>query len=465
MITLLVVFLAGARSEAIFTVNSTADATDANPGDGVCETAAGNGVCTLRAAVMETNILAGSHVIVIPAGVYTLTIPGQDDDAAVGDLDIKKSLEIQGAGANTTIVDGGQLDRVFDVRTPSGQTITMSGFTIRNGSTADWGGNVCNCTAGSILILASIVITDSFYAHSGGGVANFGLLTVQHSVIASNTARFGAGIYNDDQSGQGVASITDSTIFGNIADGDGSGGGIWNSGTMTVTRTTINGNMALQPTFGGVGGGIVNGGTMVIINSTLSQNSAGSNGGGIFNGGVISLTNTTIVSNTAPVGSGLRNLDGAVEVKNVIVANNAATNCTASTVPITSHGHNLENGNTCNFTGPGDLINTDPLLGPLQDNGGPTLTHALLAGSPAIDAGDNVGCPPIDQRGAPRPIDGGSGSAICDIGAYEYNATVPTPTPTITPTMTPTPSVTPTPTSTPESEPGLYLPIIRRDGP
>ena len=104
-----------------------------------------------------------------------------------------------------------------------------------------------------------------------------------------------------------------------------------------------------------------------------------------------------------------------------MVANNTQVNCGN---PMTSGGHNLEDGNSCGFTAPSDVV-SEPVLGPLQDNGGFAHTHALLAGSPAIDAGDNTGCPASDQRGEQRPIDGdGDGNAICDIGAYEYQGTV-----------------------------------------
>jgi hypothetical protein len=87
---------------------------------------------------------------------------------------------------------------------------------------------------------------------------------------------------------------------------------------------------------------------------------------------------------------------------------------------ITSNGHNLDSDNTCNLTAVGDLPDTDPRLGPLQDNGGPTLTHTLLFGSPAMDAADNSACPATDQRGFTRPMDGdGDGTPTCDIGAFE----------------------------------------------
>jgi len=127
----------------------------------------------------------------------------------------------------------------------------------------------------------------------------------------------------------------------------------------------------------------------------------------------------------------------SVIVQNTMLANgDGSANCSGPTVSL---GNNLENGETCDFdTGLGDLTNSDPLLGPLADNGGPTFTYALLEGSPAIDAGDDTNCPDVDQRGEPRPQGDG-----CDIGAYESPFIAPTPTPSPTPSPTPTPTTPP----------------------
>jgi hypothetical protein len=103
---------------------------------------------------------------------------------------------------------------------------------------------------------------------------------------------------------------------------------------------------------------------------------------------------------------------GNASFKNTILAANSPYNCAGV---FSTQGYNLEDASTCAFSGPGDLTNTDPMLGPIQDNGGPPWTHALLPGSPAINAGTNSGCPGADQRGVKRPLFG-----TCDIGAYEY---------------------------------------------
>jgi len=208
--------------------------------------------------------------------------------------------------------------------------------------------------------------------------------------------------------------ITNSTISGNVAGITqpylGLGGGIYNSGTLTVTNCTISGNSANGSTGkgGGVGGGIYSAnGSADIGNSTLSGNRAEVHGGSIYGG-------------TFDIGNSI--LDGG-SPENI------------STATVTSHGYNVcsdDGGGLLN--GPGDQINTDPLLGPLQDNGGPTFTHELLTGSPAIDAGDPKFTPPpyYDQRG---PDFWRVRNGRIDVGSFEVQTgSTPTPTPTATAT-------------------------------
>lgn len=168
-------------------------------------------------------------------------------------------------------------------------------------------------------------------------------------------------------------------------------------------------------------------GAATLTNVTISGNTSAGNGGGIFNGvtgSTTTVTSTTIVENTADDGGGIGSFTGTVTVGNTIVANNSSPNCN-TIAAVDSMGHNLESDDTCDFDQSSDLINTDPFLGPLQDNDGLTRTHALLPGSPAIDAGTNDGCPSTDQRSVPRPVDGNlDDRAICDIGAYEYTPVV-----------------------------------------
>jgi len=167
------------------------------------------------------------------------------------------------------------------------------------------------------------------------------------------------------------------------------------------------------------GGGIDSGGTATINNSTISGNTARyGSGGGIDSGGTATINNSTISGNTAQYASGIY---GTATIQNSIVANNSGGNCSGT---LTSKGYNLSGDNTCNFNNIGDLNNTDPMLGPLQNNGGPTQTMALSSGSPAIDAGRPSGCTDgqghlltTDQRGKPRHDTEDSGG--CDMGAYE----------------------------------------------
>jgi hypothetical protein len=165
------------------------------------------------------------------------------------------------------------------------------------------------------------------------------------------------------------------------------------------------------------------GGSTTLTNVTISDNSATTNGAGFENGGFTTMTNVTFADNVLLRLNGMggnifQGYDPTsfVQFKNTLVVyNSSGVSCFIDAGSITSLGHNLSNDNTCNLTATGDMTNTNPLLGPLQNNGGATFTHALLPGSPAINAGDNNGCPSTDQRGVPRPQAG-----ICDIGAYEY---------------------------------------------
>jgi len=168
---------------------------------------------------------------------------------------------------------------------------------------------------------------------------------------------------------------------------------------------------------GANGDGVANNGTLTINNSTISGNQ-GLYGGGIDNYGTLKINNSTISGNRAKVGGGI---SGPATLQNSIVANNSGGNCSG---PITSKGYNLSSDGSCSLNGPGDMQNTDPLLGPLQNNGGPTQTQALLPGSRAIDAGNPSDCTDgqghllkTDQRGMPRPNKEDTGG--CDMGAYE----------------------------------------------
>jgi len=380
---------------ATFTVNSTVDADDAQLGDHNC--AAAGGACTLRAAIREADALGGPVNIMLPAGTYTLSLAGANEDAgATGDLDVNATITITGDGSGTTFIDGGGLDRVFDVALNG--DLTVSGVTIRNGS-----------------------------ADQGGGVRNAGLLTLSKVTISGNTATSqDGGVWNRST---GVLTISDSIVSANTAGSYYGGVGNDNGGTLALIRSLVTGNTAPL-----AGGGLGIAGNATFTNATIVQNTVTSggvfatgDGGGVLvsGGGSLTLLNDTITNNVAPGGRGAGvsvEPGSTVKTKNTIFSNNSLNRNCAGT--ITSQGYNLDSGRTCGFDQAGDLSSTDPQLGSLGNNFGPTPTEAPNAGSPVIDAGTNFGCPTTDGRGAPRPVDGkGTGVKVCDIGAVEYGAT------------------------------------------
>jgi CSLREA domain-containing protein len=451
-----------AASAATFTVNSTADAVDARPGDGICATAAG--ACTLRAAIQETNALPGADTVMVPAGTYTLTIPGRGETAAAtGDLDITDNLTVTGAGAAATIVEPctpspvtapcSGIDRVFHVDpNGAGIDVTISGMTIQNGTTlvipfvsANGGAILLGVaqTQGSPVPSGRLTLTDcvirvSSTPRDGGGIFNnAGTLTLIRTTVTANSGINGGGIANGDT---GVLSLTDSTVSLNTASqGGGIFSGYFDTGASTkvmLTNSTISGNAVGSGPGTGFGGGIfANRGSVTIVNSTISGNTSFFAGGGINTGSsslaVVALNNSTIAGNTAGtveaggLGGGFT---GFVAASNAIFADNtlvgSPSDCNGT---LTSGGYNLIQSTVgCTVTGTttGNILNQDPRLGLLGDNFGPTQTRALLPGSPAIDAGNPAipgsggnACAITDQRGIPRPQPTGG---RCDIGAVEF---------------------------------------------
>jgi len=198
------------------------------------------------------------------------------------------------------------------------------------------------------------------------------------------------------------------------------GGGVNNSGTLTIDNSTVSQNWAEY------GGGVNNGGTLTINNSTISGNTGlgnnHPNGGGIYNSSTLTISNTTFSGNGGHYGGNIYNT-GSATFQNSIVANaTSGGNCSGT---MTSDGYNLSDDNTCNFHGTGDLNNTKPKLGKLGYHGGLTETIPELMGSPTVDAGNRKGCTdsqghPLktDQRGYPRPGKY-KHDKRCDMGAYE----------------------------------------------
>ena len=331
-----------------YTVTKTADTND-----GTC-----NSDCSLREAIVRANTTSADSIFV-PEGVYRLTLVGDDDLGAVGDLDVRKSMAIVGDGARSTIIDGNGIDRVFDM---PHQGISTPFF----------------------LGIFNVKITGGRSGGSGGGIAHNAVdatLNVTASTVSGNRAQYGAGIFAQ----QGPASVTRSTISGNRAT-DGNGGGVYNGGsTLAVNNSTISGNEAR------FGGGIMNYTDTDIADSTIAFNRAEQPGGGVFiNSGTVDVKNTILSNNRSDSGSAFKNCSSAVN----------------------SLGHNIEKGTSCGFDELTD-VNADPKIDELDSNGGPTKTHRLRAASPAIDNG-GFPFPATDQRGVVRP----QGPAP-DIGSYE----------------------------------------------
>jgi CSLREA domain-containing protein len=310
-----------------------------------------------------------------------------------GELLVNKSLTINGPGANLLSVQrsasASTSFRIFNIA--DHLNVAISGLTIANGNRA---GNL------------------------GGGIYNSSALTLANVTVSGNTADIGAGIYTAR-----TATISNSTISGNIVSGNnvGDGGGaIYNQGNLKLVNSTLSGNIAHLTGGGGQGGGIRNNnGNVTISSTTVAANSADQAGGIYSDGGSITFENSIIAQNTSADGPDLHGTFTSNGF-NLVGNNSAATIAVRATDQIGT---------------PGSLI--DPLIGPLQDNGGPSFTHALGSGSPALDKGNSSGLK-IDQRGLPRPSDdpsianvsGGDGS---DIGAFEFQVPAPTPTPTPTP--------------------------------
>ena len=328
-------------------------------------------------------------------------------------LIIAKDLTIQGPGAADLSVSGERTRRVFEV---ARGTVTASGLTIRDGW-ADGGAAVLN--AGTLTLTDCVI--SGHKAFSGAAIENTGTLTVQRCTFTQNDAdTHGAGIRN-----LGTATVLESIFDRNDCD---SGGAIFNLRTLYVNNSSITRNHAFAH-----GAGIRNGeaASAVIVNSTFSAND-GVVGGAIFNGGRLTLLNCTLAGNSALTGGGLNNSGTATLAHTIVAGSTGGNDCAiGGGSRLISTGHNIDSDGTCLLAGSGDQSATDPRLGPLSDNGGPTQTHALLLNSPAIDAGDAAGCRgrddrPLfrDQRGYGRAADGnGDGTTVCDIGAFEFGAT------------------------------------------
>jgi hypothetical protein len=343
--------------------------------------AGGCDYASITAAIAAPTTLDGDTLAIAP-GVYT-----------EAGITLTKSLTLRGEAAATTIVQAAASpeaarDRVFIIPHDTEVDVTIRELTIRHGRAKSWGGG-------------------GIYIQSDDG-----RLTLVNSTVSGNAT---GGLRNE-----GYLRLLNSTVVGNT-----DAGGILNLGVLSVESSTLSGNSA------GAGGGLANWESAFIVNSTLSGNSApDGTGGGLFNAfGRLGLANSTVSGNAAGEGGGLYNSFGMVSLSRSIVANHPhGGDCVnRNDGSITSGGYNLDRDGSCQLTAPTDRPGVDPRLGPLQDHGGPTLTHALLPGSPAIDAvpwmdatpWGPVPCishAPGDQRWRARPQPAGG---FCDIGAYE----------------------------------------------
>jgi hypothetical protein len=308
--------------------------------------------------------------IVVAAATYT------------ENLTISISLSILGAGANTTIIDGGAKASVVNI---SQGNVTLYGITIRNGA-ARYGGGISN--GGNLSVIASTI---------SGNKA-----TIRFCLYHQICTALGGGIYNSNSLTIGSSAVVDNSVEG------------LPSSDCYVSTYCLT-----------YGGGIFNQGMMIMSNSTVANNlsysgSGRAYGGGVFNQASVVISNGTVSGNSAFVGGGIYT-SGSTTLQNSVVADSSYGNCYGTMI---SNGYNLSSDNSCNFNGRGDLNNTNPNLGALGYYGGTTQTIPLISGSPAIDAGNPGGCTDgkgnllkTDQRGMPRPDK--EDQAGCDIGAFE----------------------------------------------
>jgi CSLREA domain-containing protein len=422
-----------AAQAASFTVTTTNDSNDA----GGCTAS----LCSLRDAVIAANTAGGTNTITLPSGHYTLSIAPSNptNDATTGDLNVVSgdTLTINGAGAGATTIDGGGIDRVFNVA--SGASLAVARATVTGGKPA----------SGDAVL-------------DGGGLLNAGTLSLNTDVVTGNQAPVGNGGGVDQQDTAGTTTVTDSTFSSNTAGSGavafGLGGGIHTDdgslATLAVSASTFTGNLATGNGTGGAyscGGALdLDGATDTITNSTLADNTSGgpfSCGGAVdidtnqpvqFSSDTIAFNSLPDNVDTASAGDGAGVWNGSrtnVQFQNTIVAHNTrgVGNGTTQTgsksedcdAPTNSNpGNNLDDDSTC-FVGTNDL-HADPQLAALNSNGGPTQTLAIAATSPAGDHADSGTCPSTDQRGVIRPV----GSA-CDIGAFELDPPANTAAPTI----------------------------------
>lgn len=329
--------------------------------DGSCD----DGDCSLRDAVAAVD---PGGTVRVPPGFYSLTLIGGGPNA--GDVDLVRPMRIVGTGETGTFLDATDLgDRIFDITA----NVTLHHLALLSGTSAGAGGLV-RVPSGSLAINRSTLVFGS--AQNGGAIAvgANGALTIARSLVSANQA-------------------------------SGRGGGLYARGPATISRSTFAQDVAAE------GGAVFVSAqtTASLADSTLSGNRADS-GGAIHARGAVEVSSSTVAANRADAGGGVWTATGLlVTVENSVFDGNRAAAGRLCARPLSSGGHNAADVFGCGLNGPGDVAGVDPMLGGLRQNGGPTPTHALAEGSPAIGRG--VACHWLDQRGAPRND--------CDSGAYE----------------------------------------------
>jgi CSLREA domain-containing protein len=272
----------GQTTAATFVVTTTADTND-----GACTVS----LCSLRDAIIAAN--AGADIITLPAGTYTLTLTGANEQAAAtGDLDVTGDLTINGAGSGTTIIDGNATDRVFEVI--GAVTLTLNNLTVRNGSTSastiKSGGGIL-ASGGTVVLSSSVLSGNNGTTGQGGGMLATNATLTNSTVSSNQTSNQGGGIF------AGNLTMTSSTVSGNQTPDQ--GGGIFVS-NLTMTNSTVTGNQSTGDQGGGIFAGTVN-----ITGSTISNNQGNDEGGGIFFGGNSTISTSTISGNSCPIGGGI----------------------------------------------------------------------------------------------------------------------------------------------------------------
>lgn len=401
--------------------------------------------CSLRGAVIASNLTPGADIIEIPAGTYTLDIQGSDNNAMAGDLDLTDHVTIAGAGQDLTIIDGGGVaglaDRIFDIDpTSSGLMVELRDLTVQGGYSGAGSGffSAAHLTVRRVTVTANTAVTTS----GGGLYLAAGSVVLEDCAITNNEASsFGGGIYhvsNDD------LEIIGTEIRGNTSDYD--GGGLFSA---TLSNVTIE-DCILADNVARSGGGLFHAGatgvTVSVLRTALINNTAGSGSAVKCTGGRVNLVSSTVSGNNAFLFGAAIDSESS-DLPSELIATTVAENLTGGSADIEANGGsfrltnsiisgtcggtafesmggNLESpGNSCLLIHPGDRVNVSQRalrLGPLSVTGSPRPVHPIALGSFAIDLGVASGCLATDQRGETRPVDGDmDGVALCDAGAFE----------------------------------------------